>query len=125
VGREEDTNVVSVYLALKAHHRHNNPPSTMLAIIPVMLTTIHPMNNSYNSIVYVPSMRQMHSVSLAQALSWQEKDPASFGAEPLLRASRVPVLPARPCAFPVATFRYACTTLCIHRCHSRFLSAMG
>ena len=53
-GTEKDTNTVNVYFALKAHHRHNKPPNTMLATIPVMLTTIHAMNNSYNSIVYVP-----------------------------------------------------------------------
>jgi hypothetical protein len=46
---------------------------------------------------------------------WAKKGPAPFDVEPLLRASRVPVSPAPHCAFPVATFRCACTTLCIHR----------
>jgi hypothetical protein len=44
----EDADVVRAYLALKAHHRHNTPPSTILAATAVILPTIHSINNSYN-----------------------------------------------------------------------------
>src|SRR5262245_38905247 len=45
---KEHADVLRTYLALKAHHRHNRPPSTILAATTVILPTIHSMNNSYN-----------------------------------------------------------------------------
>ena len=38
--------LVRAYLALKAHHKHNKPPNTMLATTTVILPTIHSMNSS-------------------------------------------------------------------------------
>ena len=60
---KEDADVVSGYLALKTHHRHNKPPSTMLATTPVILRTIHPMNNSYSSMVYASNSSKRPNVS--------------------------------------------------------------
>jgi hypothetical protein len=37
------------YLALRAHHTHNRPPSTMLTTTAVMLQIIHNMKRSYNN----------------------------------------------------------------------------
>gem|GEM_PF-6247831 len=51
--------VVRTYLALNAHHRHNKPPKTILPTIPAMLTTIHPMNNSYNNMLCAPYMQRL------------------------------------------------------------------
>ena len=42
------THIVRAYLVLKAHDRHNKPPSAMLATTAEILPTIHTMNNSYN-----------------------------------------------------------------------------
>src|SRR6185295_5572828 len=51
--------VVRTYFALNAHHRHNKPPKTILPTIPAILTTIHPMNNSYNNMLCAPYMQRL------------------------------------------------------------------
>jgi hypothetical protein len=51
--------VVRTYFALNAHHRHNKPPKTILPTIPAILTTIHPMNNSYNNMSCAPYMQRL------------------------------------------------------------------
>src|SRR6185295_1941289 len=51
--------IVRTYFALNAHHRHNKPPKTILPTIPAILTTIHPMNNSYNNMLCAPYMQRL------------------------------------------------------------------